>query len=732
MKAAESRRVRSPVILQMEAVECGAAALGIVLATFGKVVPLAELRQACGVSRDGSKASKIIKAARLYGLEAKGYTKDPVMLKELQPPFIVFWQFNHFLVVEGWNRKQVFVNDPATGHRTMEWQEFDQGFTGVTLLMKPGPAFERGGRAPSLWRGVARRLRGSYMILAYCAIAAMLLVVPGLAIPGFAKVFLDSIIIEGRTSWFRPLLLAMVCAIVVQLMLKIVQAFYLRRLKLSLMTRMSSLFLWHMLRLPVSFYTQRHAGEISNRSTLNEDTANVLSGPLVSNSIDAITMIVYGAVCLNFDAALTCVGLGIATINFLTLRWIAGYNVEANMRSAQEEGKTFGASIAALQSMETLKSGGQESAFFARWSAYYTKAANAGQDLERVSINLGVLPQFLASLTTVVILGLGGLRVLQGEFTLGTLVAYQGLMTSFLTPVGGLLLLGSSFQRLRSNIMRLDDVLENPTVEMEPKVDDESSRASNQVSNHQSHAGPTRLAGKMEVRSLTFGYSPLDPPRIQDISFTLQPGQRLALVGSSGSGKSTIARVAVGLYKAWQGGIYFDGRPADQIPSQLLRHSVGFVDQDILLFEGSVRDNLTLWDKSIPHHMLMQACYDAAILDDILALPAGFDSMLPEGGATLSGGQRQRLEIARSLARNPSLLILDEATSALDAETEYRVQENIRRRGCSCLLVAHRLSTIRQCDEIIVVQDGAIAQRGTHNGMRHIDGPYRRLIQSEG
>ncbi|MCG6136857.1 MAG: NHLP family bacteriocin export ABC transporter peptidase/permease/ATPase subunit [Nostoc sp. LLA-1] len=719
-------RVKTPTLLQMEAVECGAAALGIILGYYGRIVPLPELRRACGVSRDGSKASNMLKAAKSYGLQAKGFKKELKQLQDLRPPYIVFWNFNHFLVVEGFSSSRVYLNDPATGPRHLSLQEFDEGYTGVVLVMEPSAEFTKGGRKPSMISSLWKRLQGAAGALVYCLIAGFFLTIIGLAIPVFSQIFVDEILVEQRQHWLRPLILAMAIASVLQGWLTLLRLRYLRRLKTKLAVGMSSRFLWHILRLPISFYAQRFAGEISNRTSLNDQVADVLSGSLATTVIDAVMVIFYALLMFQYDWVLTLVVVSFAAINILTLQWISRQRVDANQRLIQEYGKAAGAAIAALQSIETLKASGLESDFFSRWSGYYTKALNSQQELGVTNQTFSVLPTLLSALSSMLLLVVGGLRVMDGHLSIGMLIAFQGLMQSFEEPVNSLVNFGSTLQELEGNLIRLDDVLDNPT---DPQLE-KRRRGAGEVNSFSSLL--PRLQGYVELRNISFGYSPLEPPLIENFNLSIKPGQRVALVGGSGSGKSTVAKIISGLYEPWTGEILFDGKPREQIPHELLTNSVAMVEQDILLFSGTVRDNLTLWDATIADKNLIRACKDAAIDDVILSMSGGYDAELIEGAANLSGGQRQRLEIARAFVNNPSILVMDEATSALDVETEKNIDENLRRRGCTCIIVAHRLSTIRDCDEIIVLERGKVVQRGTHKQLWEIEGVYSRLICTEG
>ncbi|MDZ7968072.1 MAG: NHLP family bacteriocin export ABC transporter peptidase/permease/ATPase subunit [Nostoc sp. DedSLP03] len=720
-------RFKTPTLLQMEAVECGAAALGIVLAYYGRIVPLAELRVSCGVSRDGSKASNVLKAARNYGLQAKGFKKGLKQLQQLKPPFIVFWNFNHFLVVEGFGQERVWLNDPATGPRSVNLQEFDEAYTGVVLLMDPGAEFKKGGRKPSIINALYKRLRGSFDELFFCILAGFFLVIPELAIASLSQVFVDNILIENRFDWLKPLVLGMGIAVLLQAILTILQTRKLRYLQIRLSISMTGNFLWHVLRLPIGFYAQRFAGEISNRAALNYKVAKILSGQLARTTIDAVMLVFYGAVMLAYDWMLTAIGLVAVAINIGFLQWVARKRIDTNMRLSVDYGKIAGVEIGALESIETIKSAALESDFFSRWAGYYAKANNSQQELLQTDLILEALPPLLTALTSMLLLVVGGLRVIDGYISIGMLVAFQTLMTRLQQPVNSLVGLGSTIQAIDGDLKRLDDALDNA---IDPNLNSELQRDRTQIE-YAKFSDRCRLQGYVELQNITFGYSRIEEPLIKNFSCQLKPGQRVAFVGTSGSGKSTLSKIVTGLYELWEGEILFDGIPRQQIPRAVLANSLSMVEQDIFLFSGTVRDNLTLWDETIPNSQLLKACQDAAILDVVMAIPGGLDGKLLQGGANLSGGQRQRLEIARSLVNNPAILVMDEATSALDAETEKIIDRYIRRRGCTCIIIAHRLSTIRDCDEIIVLERGKVVQRGTHEEMKDIDGAYARLIKAE-
>ena len=588
------------------------------------------------------------------------------------------------------------------------------------LQFEPGDEFETVGKAPSALPGLWQRVQGNLPGLGYMVLLGLLLVIPGLAMPAMTKIFLDEVISMGRTNWFRPLIVAMVVSLLLQMVLTGGQLYLLRRINLSLSARLTTQFFSHLLRLPLSFYTQRYAGDIVNRTSLNEKVSGVLTGQLSTTLVQLFTMVIYGAILMFYSVSLTLIGVTSGVLNLFILWRVSKSRIEANMRMAKEQGMVGATAIAGISSMETIKSSSLEDSFFARWSGYFANATNSTQKLA-CSTQLTQMPvTFTNTLTGVLILVIGSFSVIRGEMSIGMLVAFQSLMQSFLAPITAIMSLGTAIQEMRGDVLRLDDVLQNPCP---PEVDTAKT-----VPQSDAVSQRVRTSGRLQLRGITFGYSPLEKPIIEEFDLEIIPGQRVALVGGSGSGKSTIARIVCGLYDAWDGEILLDQDRIDTLPPAIRHNSLAIVEQEVLLFEGTVRENLTLWDDTVPRQRIEDACRDAAIWEDVLKLPGGLKAPLKEGGNNLSGGQRQRLEIARALVNSPSLLVMDEATSALDTETEMIIDQNIRRRGCACLIIAHRLSTIRDCDEIIVMERGKAVERGTHDQLWEQGGKYAELI----
>ncbi|APO43948.1 NHLP family bacteriocin export ABC transporter peptidase/permease/ATPase subunit [Paenibacillus xylanexedens] len=715
------RRVKTPTVLQMEAVECGAASLSIVLSYYKSFIPLEELRISCGVSRDGSKANNILKAARQYGMEAKGYRKNPEDLRNMPWPVIIHWNFNHFLVLEGIQKDRVFLNDPVTGPREITFEELDQSFTGVVLTMKPAEGYVPQGKTSSLLSSLSSRIKGSEKALVYAIIAGLFLVLPGLVIPVFSKIFIDQVLLGHLNNWLFPLLVGMGITALLRALLIWLQRYYLLRLEMKLALSSSSRFFWHVLRLPIEFFSQRHSGDIASRVAINDRVAQLLSGQLAVAALNCVMILFYLLLMLQYSVLLAVVTVGVSLLNVIFMQFITRKRNDQNLRLLQESGKMQGVSMNGLQVIETLKSNSSESDFFVKWSGYQAKLLQSNQQFGVSNQFLMSVPTLLTSLGAVAVLFFGGFQVMDGALTIGSLVAFQSLAASFSQPVNEMVMLAGTIQEAGGSMKRLDDVLQYP---VDRQIQSDLDEADEQKDS-------AKLSGQVQISNLTYGYSKLEAPLIDQFNLSIQPGMKVALVGGSGSGKSTIAKLIAGIYEPWEGDIRFDDLRRDEISRHRMGNSLAVVDQEIVLLEGTIKENITFWDATIPETDVVRAAKDAVIHDHIAERSGGYDHMISENGGNFSGGQRQRLEIARALSGNPSILILDEATSALDPATEKLVDDSLRRRGLTCITVAHRLSTIRDADEIIVLERGKIIERGTHTFLMEQNGYYTRLIQSQ-
>ncbi|WP_413797440.1 NHLP family bacteriocin export ABC transporter peptidase/permease/ATPase subunit [Streptomyces iranensis] len=714
------RTVRTPTVLQMEALECGAASLAMVLGHYGRHVPLEELRIACGVSRDGSRASNLLKAARSYGLRAKGMQMEPDALVEVQAPAILFWEFNHYVVYDGMGRRfgkrGVHINDPDKGRRFVPIEEFDTSFTGVVLVLEPEDSFRRGGRRPGVLGALPARMRGTTGTLLASLLASLLLVAVGAAVPALSRTFIDTFLIAGQDSTLQPLFASMAVAVVLTAVLTGVQQANLLRGRIISSTLSSARFLRHLLRLPVTFFAQRSPADLVQRLRSNDTVAETLARDLAAAAVDGVVVVLYAVLLWTYDPQLTGVGVGLALLNVVAIRVVVRLRATRTQKLRADTARLTTTSYTGLQLIETVKATGGEAGYFRRWAGQHAITLEEQQRLGVPSSVLAVVAPTLATLNSALILWIGGLRAVEGHISIGLLVAFQALVTRFTAPITRLNGVAGRIQDFSADVARLKDVENFPVDSLytrdEPRED------------------TRRLTGQVTLENITFGYNPLDEPLLRDFSLFVGPGRQVALVGASGSGKSTVSRLVSGLYTPWEGVIRIDGQRLEDIPRGALAASVSFVDQEIFLFEGTVRDNVALWDPSIPDEAVVEALRDAALYDDVIARrPEGIHCRVEQDGRNFSGGQRQRLEIARALVRRPSVLVLDEVTSALDARTEQLVMDNLRRRGCACVVIAHRLSTVRDSDEILVLNRGTVVERGRHEDLAAAGGPYAELMK---
>ncbi|MFD7163398.1 NHLP family bacteriocin export ABC transporter peptidase/permease/ATPase subunit [Streptomyces violascens] len=718
-RAGRTKTVRSPTVLQMEALECGAASLAMVLAHHGRHVPLEELRIACGVSRDGSRASNVLKAARSYGLTAKGMQMEPAALAEVQGPAILFWEFNHYVVYDGMGRRLgrrgVHINDPDKGRRFVPTEDFDTSFTGVVLVLEPGPDFRRGGRKPGVMGALPARLRGTAGTMLASLLASLLLVAVGATLPALSRTYIDLFLIGRQTSLLAVLFAAMGTMVALTVVLTWLQQANLLRGRIISSTLSSARFFRHLLRLPVTFFAQRSPADLVQRLQSNDAVAETLARDLTAAAVDGIVVLLYAFLLWTYDPQLTVIGVGIALLNVVAMRIVVRLRATRTQKLRADSARLTNTSYTGLQLIETMKATGGENGYFRRWAGQHATTLEEQQRLGVPSAWLGVVAPLLATLNSALILWIGGLRAVEGHISIGLLVAFQALVTRFTAPVTRLNGVAGRIQDFAADVARLKDVENFPVDALHTRPEPAASTR--------------RLTGHVTLEDITFGYSPLDKPLLTGFSLTVGPGQQVALVGGSGSGKSTVSRLISGLYAPWEGTIRIDGQRLEDIPRGALAASVSFVDQDVFLFEGTVRDNVALWDPSIPDDAVVAALKDAALYEVVARRAGGIHSRVEQDGRNFSGGQRQRLEIARALVRRPSILVLDEVTSALDAETEHVIIDNLRRRGCACVVIAHRLSTVRDSDEIVVLDHGTVVERGRHEDLVAAAGPYAELVR---
>lgn len=713
--------VRVPVIMQMEALECGAACLAMVLAYYGKWVPLEQVRADCGVSRDGSNARNMVRAARSYGLIAKGCRFEPDTLRRQGSfPCIIHWNFNHFVVLDGFKGDKALLNDPAKGSYAVSMETFDQSFTGICLLFEPGADFRPGGKPKSVFAFARKRLDGAGAAVAFMLLTTFITSLIGIIYSVFSHIFLDRLLTGENVGWLGGFTLALVLFGAVRLAVEWIRAVYSLRINGKLAIVGSTSFMWKVLHLPMAFFSQRMAGDIQQRQNANAAIAGSMVKVLAPLAIDAALMLFYLVVMFRYSVLLTLMGVASIVINLSLSRLIAKKRVNITRVQQRDEGKLAGATVAGIEMIETIKSSGAENGFFERWAGYQASVNTQKVRYEKLSQYLGALPSLVSSVTNSAVMMAGVWLTINGEFTAGMILAFQGFLTEFGEPAMTLVSAGQTIQEMRTDMERVEDVMQYP----EDAVYGPETQLRDDVEYD-------KLSGSVVMRGVTFGYSRLAEPLIEDFDLTLKPGSRVALVGASGCGKSTIAKLIAGLYQPWSGEILFDGKPINEIDRSVFTGSLAVVDQDIILFEDTIANNIKMWDSSIEDFEMILAARDASLHEDTMQREGGYNCRLAEGGKDLSGGQRQRLEIARVLAQDPTIIILDEATSALDARTEYEVVRSINERGITCIVVAHRLSTIRDCDEIIVLDHGKVTERGTHEELYALGGAYTRLISNE-
>ena len=709
-----------PVIMQLEALECGAASLAMVMAYYEKWIPLEQVRADCGVSRDGSNAKNVYLAAQRYGFQVEAYRRSPEVLREKgQFPCIIHWDFNHFVVLNGFRGKTACINDPARGFVKVSEEEFDKSFTGIVIVPTPGPDFYPEGKRKSTVEFARKRLVGAGAAVAFVMLTTMISYLFGIVNPIVSQIFMDRLLSGINRDWLMPFIGVMIGLGVLQVIVAWVQTIYSLKISGKMALMGSTSYIWKVLHMPMEFFSQRMAGDIQQRCGTNESIAGTLVNTLAPLALNTLMMVFYLVLMLRRSVLLTAIGIGTIALNIIMSRVISEKRLNITRVLQRVSGKLAATTVSGIEMVETIKASGAERGFFRKWAGY--QASVNAQNVKATKTNelLGTIPMFFGTLAGYAVLILGIWFIMQGEFTLGILQMFQGFLTAFMEPAMTFVSAGQMLQEMRTEMERVEDVMEYP---------EDKNAADNPDSSDQ----PMRkLRGMVELKNVSFGYSRLAPPLIRDFSITMQPGSRVAFVGTSGSGKSTLSKLISGLYDPWDGEILFDGKPRSAYPRAVMTGSVAVVDQDITLFEDTIAANIKMWDESIKDFEMILAARDAQIHEDIMQREGGYDHKLTDGGRDLSGGQRQRLEIARVLAQDPSIIILDEATSALDAKTEYEVVKAIKDRGITCIVIAHRLSTIRDCDEIVVLERGNVVKRGIHDELMRLGGAYTELVANE-
>ena len=712
--------VKVPVVMQLESLECGAAALAMVMAYYDKWMPLEQVRADCGVSRDGTKADNIVKAARSYGMDADIYQCTLQSITERGTiPCILLWNNVHYVVYCGTKGKYVFVNDPAKGSLRLTIEEFERSFSGMCILLSPAEGFVASGKRQSTLEFARKRLAGAGVAVTFVALTTAVGYLFDMINPAFTRFFMDRLLTGQNRELLIPFIALLAIIGALSVIVSATRSIYSLKINGKLAIVGSSTFMWKVLRMPMEFFSQRRAGDIQQRKATNAVIAETLVNTLAPLLLNAVMMVLYLVLMLRYSLLLTLVGLLAIVLNTFLASYISRKRVNITRVQMRDSGKLESSTVSGIQMIETIKASGAENGYFSQWAGYQAAVNSSTVRFAYLNLYLGMVPAFLASLANYIVLVLGVFLVIKGQFTLGMVMGFQGFLQLFMSPAMTMVRATQTLQEMRTQMERVEDVMQYPEdVNYRDEPLDEAK-------NYE------KLEGKVELKNVTFGYAKLADPLIKDFSLSLEPGSCVALVGPSGCGKSTIAKLIAGLHQPWSGEVLFDDKPISEIDRSVFTSSVAVVDQDIILFEDTIANNIRMWDDTIEDFEMIMAARDAQIHDDIMARQGGYNGMLLEGGRDLSGGQRQRLEIARVLAQDPLVVIMDEATSALDAKTEFELVQAVIARGVTCIMVAHRLSTIRDCDEIIVLDNGEVVERGTHEELYKAGGMYAELVSND-
>ena len=709
------------MVMQMQALECGAACLDMILAYYGRFVPLSQLRKECGVNRDGSSLGTIISCAKYYGLDANAYKISAEELKiTIECPCMLFWNGNHFVVLDGYKNGRFKINDPGAGIVTYREEEFMKEYSGICAMFSPTETFEPGGSRDSVIGYLKSNLKGALPMAVLILITTLILVLIGILQPVFPRFMLDYLL-TGRasSSWNKIFFTGFIVIAVIQLIVLWIQNSYLVKMQGKMAIYSSTKFMWHVLQLPMDFFSQRYPSDIINRSFANESVAYTIIMDYVPLTLQFFSMLFYLVMMLAYSPMLTAVGIIGMIINLLVTRAASKHSSNLMRVRLKNEAEFSNAGVNGIQMIETIKSCGSESGYFRKWAGLAAEYNNGTVEINQVNTIYEAVSGFITNLMSGLILCISVGLVMRGEWTIGIVSAFAAYLNQFTAPSMALVTSIASFRELSTNIERVKDV-------MEYKEDSVFAEAPVTAS-EEYH----KLTGNIEIKNVTFGYNTFKEPLIRNFSMKISPGERIAFVGSSGSGKSTIAKLLTGLCKPWEGEILYDGRKIEDIDRNIFVASVSSVDQSISMFPDTIYNNITMWDQSIPEDVVVQAAKDAEIYEDIMNCEKGMETRMIEGGRNFSGGQRQRIEIARALATEPSILIMDEATSALDAETEYKIIKGIRKKQLTTIMISHRLSAVRDCDCIIVLKNGVVLDRGTHGELMERCEYYAEMITNE-